>query len=87
MELIPENKKSESVDIFKSKIKKWVPEICPCRLCKTYANQVGFVNNVLLESTVALLFLVFSVNRQKSFYKNTVYICKKKLLIFIVLDY
>ena len=31
----------------------------------------------MLESTVALLFLVFSVNRQKSFYKNTVYICKK----------
>ena len=32
-ELIPENiKLSESVGIFKSKIKKWVPEICPCRL-------------------------------------------------------
>ena len=44
-ELIPENiKVSESVDIFKSKIKKWVPEFYPCRLCKTYVNQVGFVN-------------------------------------------
>ena len=44
-ELIPENiKSSKSVDIFKSKIKKWVPERCPCRLCKTYVNQVGFVN-------------------------------------------
>ena len=44
-ELIPENiKSSKSVDIFKNKIKKWVPEICPCRLCKTYVNQVGFVN-------------------------------------------
>ena len=44
-ELIPENiKYSESVDIFKSKIRKWGPEICPCRLCKTYVNQVGFVN-------------------------------------------
>ena len=44
-ELIPENiKSSESVDIFKSKIKNWVPEICPCRLCKTYVNHVGFVN-------------------------------------------
>ena len=41
-ELILENiKSSESVDIFKSKIKNWVPEICPCQLCKTY---VGFVN-------------------------------------------
>ena len=44
-ELIPENIKSfEPVDIFKSKIKKWVPEICPCRLCRTYVNQAGFVN-------------------------------------------
>ena len=44
-ELIPENiKSSESVDIFKSKIKNWVPEICPCRLCKTHVNHVGFVN-------------------------------------------
>ena len=35
-ELIPENiKSSKSVEIFKSKIKKWVLEICPCRLCKT----------------------------------------------------
>ena len=35
-ELIPENiKSSESIDTFKSKIKKWVPEFCPCRPCKT----------------------------------------------------
>ena len=44
-ELIPENiRSSKSVDIFKSKIKKWVPWICPCRLCKTYVSQVDFVN-------------------------------------------
>ena len=44
-ELIPENiKSSKSIDIFKSKTKKWVPEICPCQLCKTYFSQVGFVN-------------------------------------------
>ena len=44
-ELILENiKSSESVDIFKSKIRIWILEICLCRLCKTYVNQVGFVN-------------------------------------------
>ena len=44
-ESIPENiKSSKSVDIFESKLKKWVPEICPCRLWKTCVNQVGFVN-------------------------------------------
>ena len=36
-------KDSESLDIFKSKIKKWIPSECPCRLCKTYVPQVGFI--------------------------------------------
>ena len=44
-DLITENiKTSESVGVFKSKIKKWVAEVRPCRLHKTYVNQVGFVN-------------------------------------------
>ena len=28
---------------FKSKIKSWVPQNCPCRLCKTYIHHVGFI--------------------------------------------
>ena len=36
-------KDSESLDIFKRKIKKWIPSECPCRLCKTYDPQVGFI--------------------------------------------
>ena len=28
---------------FKNKIKNWVPENCPCRLCKTYIAHVGFI--------------------------------------------
>ena len=44
IEIYKNIKSSESVDIFKSKIKKWVQKICLCRLCKTYVNQVGFVN-------------------------------------------
>ena len=31
-------KETCSLTIFKSKIKKWVPEGCPCRLCKTYVE-------------------------------------------------
>ena len=36
-------KEACSLTVFKSKIKKWVPEGCPCRLCKTYVGQVGFI--------------------------------------------
>ena len=43
-ELIPENFKTlESVASFKTEIKKWKPDSCPCRLCKNYIHQVGFV--------------------------------------------
>ena len=43
-ELVPEDiKQSESLDIFKSKIKHWVPLRCPCRLCRIYLQNIGFI--------------------------------------------
>ena len=38
-----EIKESESLNAFKFKIKRWVPEECPCSICKTYLGQVGFI--------------------------------------------
>ena len=28
---------------FKMDLKRWIPENCPCRLCKTYIQHVGFL--------------------------------------------
>ena len=33
----------DSVALFKKKIKGWKPLNCPCRLCKTYINNIGFL--------------------------------------------
>ena len=42
--LVPnEYKTIESLEVFKAKIKTWVPENCTCKLCKTYIHQVGFI--------------------------------------------
>ena len=42
-ELVPEDtKQSESLKIFKNKIKKWVPSRFPCRLCHIYLQKKGF---------------------------------------------
>ena len=42
--LVPvELKQSESLDSLKLKIKNWLPFECPCRLCKTYIQLVGFL--------------------------------------------
>ena len=43
--LIPNNLKSATnLSIFKANIKKWIPNDCPCRLCKDYIVGVGFMN-------------------------------------------
>ena len=43
-EIVPtECKTSCSIHEFKCKIKQWIPTDCPCRLCKTYINQPGWL--------------------------------------------
>ena len=34
---------SESLVVFKAKIKTWKPGSCTCRLCRKYLNGVGFI--------------------------------------------
>ena len=42
--LVPEDiKNAPTVELFKKKIKKIKLDKCPCRLCKTYVQQVGFI--------------------------------------------
>ena len=43
-ELVPNSMREvQNLEIFKKEIKKWVPQNCPCRLCKTYISRVGFI--------------------------------------------
>ena len=43
-DLVPSDiKLSQSLSIFKRKIKKWVPLQCPRRLCKIYLQYVRFI--------------------------------------------
>ena len=44
-DMIPnEIKNSTSVHVFKTKIKKWIPTQCPCRLCLDYIPNIGYIN-------------------------------------------
>ena len=36
-------KESETLNEFKTKVKKWIPHDCTCRICKTYIFGVGFI--------------------------------------------
>ena len=43
--IIPNDIKSEpSLNIFKKKIKRWKPDKCPCKLCRTYIGGVGYID-------------------------------------------
>ena len=37
-------RESPSLNIFKVRIKGWEASNCPCRLCKIYIQQIGYVN-------------------------------------------
>ena len=42
--VLPENiKKAEHLQEFKNKIKFWTPLDCPCKLCKAYIANVGYI--------------------------------------------
>ena len=46
--LIPDQiKQVESVTEFKNAIKNWIPDSCPCRLCRDYIAGVGYVNYLI----------------------------------------
>ena len=43
-DLVPAHMKDlNTLSRFKNQIKKWIPKDCPCRLCKVYVAQVGFL--------------------------------------------
>ena len=43
-DIVPiELKNVQSHNSFKKIIRKWIPNNCPCRLCKRYVDGVGFL--------------------------------------------
>ena len=38
-----EIKESASLAVFKNKIKNWRPKLCPCKLCKIYVVNLGYL--------------------------------------------
>ena len=45
--LLPNKLKTcKSLSEFKNSIKSWIPDNCPCKICKTYVPGLGYVNVV-----------------------------------------
>ena len=59
--IIPsEIKNVSSLNKFKKQIRQWRPLECPCRLCKNYIPDVGFLFNIVFYTF--LEFYIFGVN-------------------------
>ena len=84
--MVPVNiKSSESLDYFcKSKIKCCTQNHCPCRICKTYIGQVGFVNQILFLCGYTICLTLFFKDRICKTFKINVKIFN--LFAFIVPD-
>ena len=49
-----------SFQVFKSEIKAWRPTNCPCRLCKNYIENLGFVKIASLLVRYRHIFTIFT---------------------------
>ena len=61
-DLLPEEiKNASSLSVFKTKIKKWIPKKCPCKLCQTYIKNIGFLSlyPIDLQNFAMILLLKF----------------------------
>ena len=55
-------KQCKSLELFKSKIKNWIPENCPCKLFRTYLQRIGYVQCRLSIKCVFLWLLDLEVD-------------------------
>ena len=68
--LLPESFKIiDSLENFQILIKKWKPENYPCRLCRVYTKNVGFLSNkkLCIISQDNILIIKFSIFRFRFF--------------------
>ena len=69
--LIPDKTKHAStLSAFKAKIKPWTINNCPCRLCKTFAKDLGFVEvcpSLYWNPHYCTQFFLFSLITGKTF--------------------
>ena len=92
-DIVPlEIKNSDSVEVFKSKIRKWKPN-CSCYLCKTYINNIGFVETVwkyfalvyFVKVTIFYDFYWWGVNSLYYIWLCKTSFCMNKRIIIIVI--
>ena len=47
-------KKTDSINEFKYVIKTWKPDLCSCRLCKVYLQNIGYLQSTFIPVYLTL---------------------------------
>ena len=55
--LLNDIKNSDSLNIFKHRIKQWIPDNCPCKICKKFQKEFG----IHMKTTHVCSFSIFTV--------------------------
>ena len=76
--LPPEYKHANILNIFKRKIENWIWENCPCRLCKTYIRELGYIKFPPSLSIAVTFFFFFFFNTIKKTVPRSTFHRKKK---------
>ena len=40
---LPNDINSDSLNIFKQRIKQWAPDNCPCKICRNFIKNLGYI--------------------------------------------
>ena len=76
--LPPEYKHANFLNTFKRKIENWISENCPCRLCKTYIRELGYIKFPRSLSIAVTFFFFFLLTQLKKPFPTQPFTEKKK---------
>ena len=82
-----EYKKLQSLKDFKAKIRSWVPENCPCRLCKIYIQHIGFIQGSSQDLSDLRLIKWWCVLGELTLISTSLFICQSPQFKMLLLTY
>ena len=68
-----ENKQCKSLSLFKQIIKTWIPEVFPCKLCKTYIHHASslwsemFLTSCIFINIIGCYICIYSIQNIRIF--------------------
>ena len=81
-DLLPRKiKRSSFPSVFKNKIREWIPEKCPCKLCQTYILFIHLFIYSFIHSFIHSFIYCSTINLHFSINLQIISICVLKFIL------